>query len=131
MSARSSRLRRPWALGRLGACVLLGAAALVTAAEPGAIEVPEEVWDRPRSGRAMLAVPAFRHALAVLGADPQARVVIRHAPGAEPSGQAEELKAWLVAHAIAPERVALRADRGPRQPLQIDVTTTAKPRGAT
>lgn len=115
----------------LGVGMALVAALPAYPADTAPNELPEEVWDRPRSGRALLAVPAFRRALAALAADPASRLVIRHAPGGESSGQAEELKAWLVAHAIAPERISLRADRSGRQPLQLDVTAAAKPGGAT
>jgi hypothetical protein len=107
---------------------LLGAfpAPLQAGEGPAANEVPEEVWDRPRSGRGLLAVPAVQQALAALAAAADARLLIRHAAGAEPAAQAEELKAWLVAHGLGPERIALRADRAPRQPLRLDVTAAAQ-----
>jgi len=112
-------------------CLAMGlalvAVLLAHALDAGPSNVPEETWDRPRSGRTLLAVPAVKHALTALAVDPQARLVIRHATGGEPAGQAEEVKAWLVAHAIAPERISLRADRAAREPIQLDVTTATKP----
>jgi hypothetical protein len=91
------------------------------AADAQGTEVPVELWDRPRSGRIVIAVPAVRAALASLQAKPDSRLAIRHAPGPEPALQAEELKAWLVAHAIEPERIAVRADLPARQPLHLEV----------
>ena len=69
----------------------------------------------------MLAVPAVREALAALAANPEARLVIRHPAGTEGSLQAEELRTWLVAHAVEPARLQLRADVPARQPLHLEV----------
>lgn len=127
MNASTSMQR----LLRTARCAAMGLALSVAlpahAAGAGPNDVPEETWDRPRSGQTLLAVPAVKRALTALADDPQARLVIRHASGGEPAGQAEELKAWLVAHAIAPERIDLRADRAAREPIQLDVTAAAKP----
>ena len=100
----------------------------VAAATPdtGTQEIPVELWDRPRSGRAVLAVPAVRAAMAALSANPELGLTIRHAPGAEPLVQAEELKAWLVAHAIEPGRIALRADGAAGQVLRLEIVTQAR-----
>jgi hypothetical protein len=83
--------------------------------------VPVELWDRPRSGRALLAVPAVRHALTALSAQSDARLRIHHPPGVEGTLQAEELRAWLIAHAIPPERLLLRGDGPARQPLRLEI----------
>ena len=103
-----------------GLAIAPGVGAGEMASEPkGAI--PVELWDRPRSGRTVLALPAVREALAELAASPDARLVIRHPAGSEGSLQAEELRTWLIAHALEPERIRLRADAAPRQPLQLEV----------
>jgi hypothetical protein len=99
-------------------------AAIAPAAEPvstpsGAI--PYELWDRPRSGRALLAVPAVRDAMAALLARAHARLRIRHPAGVEGVLQAEELRTWLIAHAIEPGRLVLQAEPGARQPLQLEI----------
>ena len=31
------------------------------------------------------------------------------------------VRTWLIAHALEPERIRLRADAAPRQPLQLEV----------
>ena len=84
-------------------------------------EVPPELWDRPRSGRAVLAVPSVQRVLGELASAPMARLTIRHAPGVEASGQAEELRAWLVSHALDADRILLRPDLAARQAIQLDV----------
>jgi hypothetical protein len=107
----------------VAACIglMLALTPAAWAAEPVDTEVPLELWDRPRSGRAVLSVPAVRKALAELVAAPDARVTIRHPPGNEALAQAEELRAWLVAHAIDADRIASRPDLSPRQPIRLEV----------
>ena len=87
----------------------------------GKLEVPLELWDRPRSGRAVLAVPAVRQARAAAALNASARLLIRHPARGEGSLQAEELRTWLIAHALAPARVVLRAGPAARQPLRLEI----------
>lgn len=91
------------------------------AAEEAARQVPVELWDRPRSGRLVMVLPVVREAMDRLLAKPEARLVIRHPPGAEPGLQAEELRAWLVAHAVEPGRIAVRGDLAPKQPIELEL----------
>jgi hypothetical protein len=90
----------------------------VSTPSPGAI--PYELWDRPRTGGALLALPAVRDAMAALLAR-SARLRIRHPAGVEGVLQAEELRTWLIAHAIDPGRLVLQAEPGARQPLQLEI----------
>ena len=83
--------------------------------------VPPELWDRPRSGKAVLEQPAVRQAVNALLAQPGARAVLRHGPEPESLLAAEELRSWLSALAIEPPRIALRNDLKPSEPLQIEV----------
>lgn len=91
------------------------------AAEIKAAAVPVELWDRPRSGQIVMSLPAIQQTVASLMADPASRLVIRHASGSEAAEQAEEIKAWMVVHAVDPERLELRADLAPRQPVQLEI----------
>lgn len=84
--------------------------------------VPPELWDRPRSGKAVLEQPAVRQAVNALLAQPGARLILRHGPEPESLLAAEELRAWLSALAIELPRIALRNDLRPSAPLQIEVT---------
>jgi hypothetical protein len=109
----------PMALLLLSLTATMAPAAEPVSALPGA--VPYEVWDRPRSGRTLLVVPAVRDAIAALLAQPEARLRIRHPAGVEGVLQAEELRTWLIAHAIDPDRLVLQAAPAARQPLQLEI----------
>ena len=95
------------------------AAAVVAAAQT--FVVPPELWDRPRSGRAVLEQPAIRQAVDAWLAQPGARLVVRHGAAQESALAAEELRSWLAALAIEPARISLRNDLKPAEPLRIEV----------
>ena len=80
-------------LGACFACIAAGSAAET-------VTVPPELWDRPRSYRAVLEQPAVKQAVSAYLARPGARLIIHHAAGQEPQLQAEELRAWLAALAV-------------------------------
>lgn len=103
---------------------LLAAGSLLAAIAAAAqtFVVPPELWDRPRSGKAVLEQPAVRQAVNALLAQPGARLVVRHGPEPASLLAAEELRLWLSALAIEPPRIALRNDLRPSEPLQIEVT---------
>ena len=75
-----------------------------------AAELGPELWDRPRSAQTVMAAPAVRQAVAALQQDAAARIMIVHGSRPESLGQAEELRAWLVALAVEGSRLNLRAD---------------------
>ena len=112
MTARSARAR---IFAGAGCC----AATFAAAAQ--AFVVPPELWDRPRSGRAVLEQPAIRQAVNAWLAQPGARLLIRHGTGQEAILAAEELRSWLAALAVEPGRIALRNDLQPSEPLRIEV----------
>ena len=83
--------------------------------------VPPELWDRPRSGQAMLEQPALKQAVNAYLAQPGANLLVHHAAGQEALLQAEELRAWLIALAVEPGRVSLRNDLKSGESLTIEV----------
>jgi hypothetical protein len=85
------------------------------------ITVAPDLWDRPRSARAVLDQPAVRQALEHYLARPAARLVIHHGYGQDPLLQAEELRMWLMALAIDGARISLINDVRPHEPLKIEV----------
>ena len=97
----------------------LACAALCAAAQT--LLVPAELWDRPRSGRAVLEQPAIRQAVNACLAQPGARLVVHHGPGQDSVLQAEELRAWLAALAVEAGRITLRNDLKPSEPLRLEV----------
>jgi len=80
-----------------------------------------ELWDRPRTARAVLEQPAIRGAVGAYLAHDGARMVIHHPPGTGPALQAEELRAWLTALAVDSQHVALASDPSLKA-LTIEVT---------
>lgn len=83
--------------------------------------VPPELWDRPRSGRAVLEQPAIRQAVNAWLAQPGSRLIVHHAMGQESLLAAEELRSWLGALAVEPGRISLRNDLKALEPLQLEV----------
>jgi len=99
------------------------AAVLVAAAQT--FVVPPELWDRPRSGRAVLEQPAIRQAVNACLAQPDARLVVRHGAGQESLLAAEELRSWLTALAVGHERVTLRGGLAASEPLRLEVVNAS------
>lgn len=98
-------------------CILLGT---IQAQAQTAVVAPE-LWDRPRSARAVLGEPAIKQSIQGYLAQPTARIVIRHGPSAEAALEAEELRSWLVALAVEPQRIAVLGDLKAGAPLTIEV----------
>jgi hypothetical protein len=85
------------------------------------MEVRAELWDRPRTGAAIVANESVKRAVGELLAKPQSQLVIHHAGGQEPLSQAEELKAWLTALAIDSRRIVLRSGLPAAAPIKLEV----------
>ena len=88
--------------------------------------VPPELWDRPRSGRAVLEQAAIRQAVNACLAQPGSRLIVRHATGQESLLAAEELRSWLVALAVEPGRISLRNDLTASEPLRLEIEGNRK-----
>ncbi len=104
---------------RFALCAGMAFATFAAAAQT--FVVPPELWDRPRSGSAVLEQPAIRRAVSAWQALPGARLVVHHGPGQESQLAAEELRAWLAALAIEPARISLRNGLKPSEPLRLEV----------
>jgi len=104
---------------RVSLALALCAYAVASAAQTQ--DVSPEVWDRPRTANAILGQESIKRSVAVLLAQPDARLVIHHAPAQEPELQAEELRSWLGALAIDPRRIALRGDLAAGTPIRMEV----------
>jgi len=95
--------------------------AVSQAASGQTADVPRELWDRPRTGQAVLEQQDVRGVVAAALAKPGSQIVIHHGESQESLVQAEELKSWLGALAIDTRRVALRNDLGAAAPLRIEI----------
>lgn len=100
--------------------VLLFSAVSESLASP-VCRVAPELWDRPRTGRSVLAQDSLKPCVAALTGRPGAKLLIHHASGAEPALQAEELGAWLAALAIDPGRIELINDLKSTEPLNVEI----------
>jgi hypothetical protein len=85
------------------------------------VEVPPELWDRPRTAQAVLGQENVKRAVLLGLEKPEAQIVIHHGAGQEPLLQAEELRSWLAALAIDSRRVALRNDGAAGAPMRIEI----------
>ena len=74
------------------------------------VALPSDLWDSPRSGDLVVAVPVLKHGVELLLEHPDARMLIHHGKGDESALQAEELRAWLISLAVDGSRVELIAD---------------------
>lgn len=104
------------------ALLLLAAAAMPAAGFAQSFEVPAELWDRPRTARAVLDQENVKRAVLAALAKPEAQIVIHHGGGQDPLVQAEELRSWLAALAIDSRRTVLRADAAPGAPITLEIT---------
>jgi hypothetical protein len=83
--------------------------------------ISPELWDRPRSARAILDQPVIREAIRLHVAQAGSRIIIHHGYGQNPLLQAEELRAWLMALAVDAARISLLNDVKPNEALKIEV----------
>jgi hypothetical protein len=86
------------------------------------VALPADLWDRPRSGDIILALPGLKHAVDLLLEYPEARLLIHHGKGEESMLQAEELRAWLVALAVDGARLELIPDGKLSEGLNLELT---------
>ncbi|MDB5867318.1 MAG: hypothetical protein JWO70_5124 [Betaproteobacteria bacterium] len=111
MRVRQDNRRRAAVRARpLAALLLLVSLAALAQTPSSTYPVPPELWDRPRTARAVLEQDNVKHAVAAALQKPDTQIVIHHAAGQEPLLQAEELRSWLAALAIDSRRVVLRSD---------------------
>ena len=84
-------------------------------------DVAPDLWDRPRTGGAVLAQESVKRAVLATLAQPGSQLVIHHSAAQELLVQAEELRAWLGALAIDTRRIVLRGDLGAGVPIKLEI----------
>lgn len=83
-----------------------------------------EMWARPRSGKAVLAMPPVRAAVQGLIRMPGSHLLIRYPGGDEGSIWAEELQSWLISLGIEPTLIEIRPGSTPEQ-IELQLMSTA------
>ena len=101
-----------------GALVL---SACTSSAAGQALDIPAELWDRPRAASDIARQESIKAAVLAALAQPESRLVIHHGNAQEPLLQAEELRSWLGALAIDTRRIVLRSDLSLGAPLKLEV----------
>jgi hypothetical protein len=90
-------------------------------AQAQSLVVAPELWDRPRSARAVLDEAAVKQAVTAYLAQRGSRIVIHHGAAQESMLQAEELRSWLAALAVESRRIGLLGDLKPGEALRMAV----------
>lgn len=83
--------------------------------------VPDTLWERPRSGQTVVALPPLRTCVQDFLDKPDAALVIHHAVTDETGLRAAELRYWLIALALDGGRIDLKNDLQPNEPLKIEI----------
>ncbi len=89
-----------------------------------ACAIPQEFWDWPRSGDAVLSLKEIRPCMDGYLADPKSMIVIHSGKDGDSALHSGELQAWLVSLAVSPSRIQMKGDL-PEKGVAID-TETAK-----
>ena len=85
--------------------------------------VPSDaLWAKPRTGAAILADSGIRSCVLPLLNNMQASLTLRHTPDEEAVSRAEDLRWWLVAMGLEPDRIRLAAHPDNAQPLVLELT---------
>jgi hypothetical protein len=71
--------------------------------------VTEDLWDRPRQGSRMLALP-LQPCIEALQRQPASSLVVHYPDGADSVLYADELRTWLIALGISGARIRLVPD---------------------
>lgn len=83
--------------------------------------VPDSLWEKPRSGQAVAALPDLRSCVQGHLARPESALLIHHARADESALHAAELRYWLMALALDGAHIDLKNDLQPNQPLRVEV----------
>ena len=83
-----------------------------------------EMWARPRSGKAVLAMPPVRDVVQKLIQTSGSHLLIRYPGGDEGSIWAEELQGWLISLGIEPTLIEMRPGSTPEQ-IELQLISTA------
>lgn len=108
----------------LALLLVLATSASASAAEPDHWSLAASDWSRPRSGAAVLAMPAVAQAVrawegAVQAGDEGARLQLVHTSGEEGALWAAELRNWLISLGIPPDAIDIAPGGGSSGHLEL------------
>lgn len=104
---------------KIGISMLFLGMPLCAAAQ--ACVVPDKLWEKPRSGQVVLALPELRACVQDVLTKHDAALVIHHAVTDEAALRAAEVRYWLIALAIEGARIELKNDLQMNEPLKVEV----------
>ncbi len=107
---------------------LLFVASLAGVARAAEYSIHAEIWARPRSGEALLALPAVQSLLRDFDANPRATIEIRYPGGEEGVLWAEELQDWLVAFGVPSRRIDAAVGSGVQDSIRLLLNKNGVPR---
>ena len=84
-------------------------------------EIPQSLWEHPRSGMAILSQKPLRECMQAWMAVPGARLVIHHGIGDEEQLRAAELRYWLVSLAVEGDRIELMDDLRQNESINVEI----------
>lgn len=82
----------------------------------------DELWSKPRNAASVLADTAVRECVLPFLRNDQARLILRHAPDEEAQLRAADLRWWLIALGLEPDRIALTETATATEPLVLELT---------
>lgn len=97
---------------------ILALAPILTPVTADEFVVLADDWARPRSGAAVVAQPAIRHAVAAWGGDESTQILILYPGGERGTLWGREVHDWLVALGVSPRQLVLQPG-GPRDDAVI------------
>lgn len=82
----------------------------------------DELWSKPRNAASILADEGIRECVAPLLKDAKTQLRLRHAPDEEAQLRAADLRWWLIALGLEPNRIALAEDPKLKDSLLLELT---------
>lgn len=82
----------------------------------------DELWSKPRNAASILADEGIRECVAPLLKNAKMQLRLRHASDEEAQLRASDLRWWLIALGLEPDRIALAEDPKARDPLLLELT---------
>lgn len=84
----------------------------------------DELWSKPRSAATILADKGIRECVLPMLGKSNALLRLRHATDEDSQWRASDLRWWLIALGLEPDRVVLEPNAKATEPLVLELTET-------